>query len=109
MRLRNGYPDRRRSDRGTAATEPGRQHLVTMILGTFHEMPGLCLHANQAARLFGLRPATCQVVLDDLVATGKLRRGNDGQYLAAERESRSAPPIPSRAMAPAKGIVRRGY
>ena len=109
MRLRNGYPDRRRSDRGTAATEPGRQHLVTMILGTFHEMPGLCLHANQAARLFGLRPATCQVVLDDLVATGKLRRAHDGQYVAVERDGRTAPPIQSRPPAAAKGIVRRGH
>lgn len=51
-----------------------------MILGTYREMPGLCLHVNQAARLFGLRPSTCQIVLDDLVAEGRLRRGAEGQY-----------------------------
>jgi len=79
-----------------------------MIVGTFREMPGLCLYANQAARLFGLRAATCQVVLDDLVASGKLRRAHDGQYLAAERESESAPPPAARAR-PENGILRRGH
>lgn len=51
-----------------------------MILGTYREMPGLCLQLQQAARLFGLRPSTCQIVLDDLVAEGRLRKAADGQY-----------------------------
>jgi hypothetical protein len=54
-----------------------------MILGTFREMPGLCLHTNQAARLFGITPGTCAIVLEDLVAQGKLRRGADGQVVGA--------------------------
>jgi hypothetical protein len=44
----------------------------------------LCLHLPQAARLFGLRPATCHVILDDLVARGTLRISHDGQYVAGE-------------------------
>jgi hypothetical protein len=46
-------------------------------------MPGLSLHLNQAARLFGLRGTTCQIVLEDLVRRGSLRRGEDGQYRTA--------------------------
>lgn len=72
--------DRRRRSRGTADGEPDRRRLVSMIVGTYREMPGLCLHLNQAARLFGLQVATCQIVLDDLVRTGHLRQAADGQY-----------------------------
>ena len=75
--------DRRRHDRGSSVAEPPRHTLVAMILGTYREMPGLCLHVHQAARLFGLRHSTCQIVLDDLVAEGRLRRGADGQYHTA--------------------------
>jgi hypothetical protein len=55
-----------------------------MILGTFREMPGLSLHMNQAARLFGLRRDTCEVVLEDLVAQGRLRRASDGQFVSGQ-------------------------
>jgi hypothetical protein len=72
--------ERRRLDRGAPYGEPARQQLVPMIVGTYHEMPGLKLHLNQAARLFGLHPTTCQIVLDDLVRAGRLRRTEDGQY-----------------------------
>lgn len=50
----------------------------------YREMPGLCLHLGQAARLFGLRTTICQLVLDDLVRQGRLRRANDGQYVSPE-------------------------
>ena len=73
-------PERRDRVRGTVEGEPDRRHLVWMIVGTYREMPGLTLHLNQAARLFGLRPTTCQIVLDDLVRAGQLRRASDGQY-----------------------------
>jgi hypothetical protein len=53
-----------------------------MIVGTYHEMPGLSLSLPQAARLFGLRPTTCEVLFDDLVRQGRLRQRNDGQYIA---------------------------
>ena len=51
-----------------------------MVLGTYREMPGLCLHLPQAARLFGVSVRTCQTVLDELVKTGQLHRMEDGQY-----------------------------
>jgi hypothetical protein len=75
--------DRRRQQRGAGA-EPARAELVAMVLGTYREMPGLCLHLNQAARLFGVHQTTCQVLFDDLVALGRLRRSHDGQYLGRD-------------------------
>ena len=33
-----------------------------------------------AARLFGVRQATCAIVLDDLVREGQLGRAPNGQY-----------------------------
>ncbi len=74
--------DRRLGLRGTLDAEPHRAHLVSMIVGTYREMPGLCLHLKQAARLFGLRARTCQIVMDDLVRAGHLHRAPDGQYTA---------------------------
>jgi hypothetical protein len=86
MTFRHGFPERRRIGRGEAGTEPTRGHLVSMILGTFREMPGLTLHPVQAERLFGLRTVTCEVVLQDLTAAGHLRQGADGQYAWAGDE-----------------------
>jgi hypothetical protein len=75
--------ERRRLVRDAVHGEAPRSRLVTLVLGTYAEMPGLSLHLNQAARLFGLREATCDVVLDDLVSEGLLRRSGDGQYRAS--------------------------
>jgi hypothetical protein len=83
MRTHNEAAERRRYEHGTIATQPTRQQVVSTIIGTFREMPGLSLHLNQAARLFGWPASTCEVVLRDLVAQGTLRRANDGQYVAA--------------------------
>ena len=87
-RPRNGVPfqpgDRRRHRRGEEGGEPQRKSLEAMIRGTYREMPGLSLSLDQAARLFGLREQTCRIVLDDLVGSGALRRGADGQYVTAE-------------------------
>jgi hypothetical protein len=79
-RLRVRSSDRRFRSRGNGGGEPERANLVSMIIGTYREMPGLSLSLNQAARLFGLRSTTCQIVLDDLVRAGHLRRASDGQY-----------------------------
>jgi hypothetical protein len=75
--------ERRRLVRDAVNGEPPRSRLVTLVLGTYAEMPGLSLHLNQAARLFGLREATCELVLADLVNEGRLRRSRDGQYRAS--------------------------
>jgi hypothetical protein len=73
--------DRRERTRGTLTDEPSRHQLESMILGMYHEMPGLSLQVAQAARLFGLRSPTCQIVLDDLVGQNHLWRAADGQYI----------------------------
>ena len=96
LRPGTGPLDRRRQQRGTGA-EPVRAELVAMVLGTFREMPGLSLHLNQAARLFGVHPTTCQVLLDDLVALGRLRRAHDGQYLGRDLAEPLAAPRPTAA------------
>ena len=75
-------PERRRTLRGGPTGEPSRSQIVTLVVGTYREMPGLSLHLGQAARLFGLRERTCRVVLDDLVRDGRLRQSADGQYRA---------------------------
>jgi hypothetical protein len=94
LRTGTGSLDRRRQQRG-GPTEPIRAELVAMVLGTFREMPGLSLHMNQAARLFGLGAQTCQVLLDDLVAMGRLRRSHDGQYLGGNLADPLAPRRPT--------------
>jgi hypothetical protein len=78
--------ERRRTVRGVNG-EPERSHLVRLVLATYAEMPGLSLHLQSAARLFGLREATCLVVLDDLVREGRLRRSADGRYRASNCEN----------------------
>jgi hypothetical protein len=72
--------ERRELTRGTAEGGPPRRQVEEMIAGMYGEMPGMSLFVRQAARLFGLRHATCQIVLDDLVRGGLLRRATDGQY-----------------------------
>ena len=81
MRRRVGAPDRRHQDRGATFGEPGRRELTSTILGSYHEMPGLKLSLEQAARLFGLRIHTCEIVLDDLVRSGSLTRAPGGQFI----------------------------
>jgi hypothetical protein len=53
-----------------------------MIVATYQEMPGLSLNLAEAARLFGLRETTCEVVFRDMVKEGRLRRSADGYYRA---------------------------
>ena len=79
MRYRSGGPDRRQRQRDEPG-DPPRPYLITAILGSYREMPGLRLRLEQAARLFGIRLRTCEVVLNDLVRDGRLRCAPDGQY-----------------------------
>ncbi len=74
--------ERRQTARGGVNGEPARTLLRALILGTYTEMPGLSLTQAQAARLFGLREATCRAVLGDLVREGRLRHASDGLYRA---------------------------
>lgn len=77
-------PERRRLRRDASSGEAPRRQIETMIIGMYREMPGLSLHLAQAVRLFGLPLSTCQVVLEQFVQQGILRRAHDGQYASAE-------------------------
>ena len=79
MQVQSRIQDRRRELRGSE-DEPTRHAIVSMIIGTYREMPGLSLHLHQAVRLFGLEEHTCSSVLDYLVAIGDLHKMKDGQY-----------------------------
>jgi hypothetical protein len=72
--------DRRQVTRGRSDREPRRSHVVSTILGSYAEMPGLCLRLEQAARLFNLSIETCRSVLDDLVRDSRLRYDSQRQY-----------------------------
>jgi hypothetical protein len=78
--------DRRQGARGAPRGEPDRSQLTALIVASFREMPGMTLRLEQAARLFGLRARTCEVVLGDLVRQRQLRRRPDGQYTRSESE-----------------------
>lgn len=85
MELPLGVPDRRLANRMPPLGEPSRAELTSIIVGSYQEMPGLSLRLAQAARLFGLRTRTCQIVMDDLVSAGQLCRTHDGQYVRPRR------------------------
>ena len=83
MQLEVGKRERRSALPPDRGDETSDRTLTQSILSTYKEMPGLILHLNQAARLFGLREATCRAVLDELVRRGELRRAAGGEYLTA--------------------------
>jgi hypothetical protein len=82
MRTHPAPLERRRQLRHRGAGYASRSHLIDTVAGMYKEMPGLCLHLRQAARLFGIDLHTCRQVLDSMVASGRLRRLDDGQYAA---------------------------
>jgi hypothetical protein len=79
MQIFSGALDRRRGKRALTG-EPPRAQLVSRILGTYSEMPGVVLRLDQAARMLGLKFRTCEIVFDALIRTGRLRLTADGQY-----------------------------
>jgi hypothetical protein len=58
--------------------------LLRRIRSEFREMPGLCLTARQARRLWALEPSVCNAVLASLVEDGFLRRTGDGGFVRAD-------------------------
>lgn len=58
--------------------------LVVRVRGEFREMPGLCLTAAQAARLWWLDAGTCERVLAALVELRYLTRTAEGRYRRAD-------------------------
>ena len=57
--------------------------LLHRIRGEFGEMPGMRLTTEQAMRLWSLDRATCEGVLDELVAVRFLERDGFGRYKKA--------------------------
>lgn len=53
------------------------------VRSEFLEMPGLCLTAAQASRLWALDPSTSEQILKELVAAGFLACTRRGRYLLA--------------------------
>ena len=60
-----------------------RNRLLDRVAAEFREMPCLRLTAEQAERLFGLRPDVRQRVIGALIDRGLLRLDEDGRYAAA--------------------------
>ena len=59
---------------------------VNRLKGTFLEIPGTKLKPAEAARLCGLEPPVCGIVLDALKDAGFLRRASDGSFTRAGSE-----------------------
>jgi len=64
----------------TISTQPFGPTPRSVIRGTFSEMPGLRLSAEQAVRFFSMDRATCVRALDDLAADGFLDLDPFGRY-----------------------------
>jgi Fic family protein len=62
-----------------------RHRLLSLIRSEYLEMPGLCLTAAQARRLWNVDRVTCESVLSELVDNKFLKRSTSGQYLRARR------------------------
>jgi hypothetical protein len=72
------------------------------ILAEYREIPGLRLTLRQAARLWAMDAVHCQAVLDALVASGSLRRSQEGEYCLPCDEKAAVPPRPRRHAAAAE-------
>jgi hypothetical protein len=64
--------------------DPAADALACRVRGAYLEMPGLQLTSSQAARLLGLEPGACAVLLDRLMAEGFLRQSTRGRYVRVE-------------------------
>jgi hypothetical protein len=66
---------------GKPETTAGLHELLQRVEAEYREMPGMCVTAHQAERLWGLDSTTCSFVLMTLVARGILRRTPRGTYV----------------------------
>lgn len=76
----NASPPLGRANPAERRNLTSRQTLLRRITVEYNEMPGLCLTAAQAQRLFGLRQDISMRVFDALVDGGILHRDVDGVY-----------------------------
>ena len=59
---------------------PADAHRRRLITSEYLEQPGLRLTIPQASRLWGLRPSTCNRILEKLIDRGFLKRTSEGTY-----------------------------
>lgn len=64
--------------------------ILQRIRGEFLEMPGLCLTPGQARRLWNLDAASCDALLQALVAAEFLRRTSSGTFVLAASRARAS-------------------
>ena len=67
--------------KGKPETTLGLHDLLGRIESEYREMPGMCVTAPQAQRLWGLDATTCSFVLMTLVERRILRRTARGTYV----------------------------
>ncbi len=60
------------------------EDMLQRVQGEFGEMPGLCLTAAQAQRLWGLDRDFCDRLLETLVDTKFLVRRRDGSFMRVD-------------------------
>ena len=62
----------------------GRVTLLRRVRSEFREIPGLCVTASQAARLFGLAEDVCARICEELVDEGEIQKS--GRFYGAFRK-----------------------
>jgi hypothetical protein len=67
--------------------------LIDRIRGEFREMPGLRLTIAQACRLWQVDPATCEAVLQTLLADRFLVRTSNGSFMGLPTAQRTVMPV----------------
>lgn len=60
------------------------EDVLQRVQGEFVEMPGLCLTAAQAQRLWGLDRDVCDTLLKTLVDARFLMRRRDGSFIRVD-------------------------
>lgn len=68
------------------------EDVLRRVRGEFGEMPGLCLTAAQAQRLWGLDRTVCDKLLDTLVETKFLAQRQDGTFIRVDGEPKRMAP-----------------
>lgn len=60
------------------------EDVLQRVQGEFAEMPGLCLTAAQAQRLWGLDRDVCDKLLEALVSANFLSQRRDGSFIRVD-------------------------
>jgi len=72
-----------RQELQNGADAPRLDAVVARVRGEYSEMPGLRLTCAQASRLWHMDVSACEMLLEQLVQEGFLRRTDKGASIAA--------------------------